>query len=131
MYAAVQVVHNCGAAMVVGGPATAWCLARDGTSTPRRAVWITGLGWVGQVASGAAFGLTSLSYHGELPEIAGVARLALSVKIACAVVAFGLAVRCGVVSLRRQTDVPRSLWSILFVLGLTAMVAAAFLRWYA
>ncbi len=57
------------------------------------------------------------------------ARAALLAKIACAIIPLGLTY--GLVTTRRQAGTSRSLWSILFVLGLTALVAAALLHWYA
>ena len=82
------------------------------------------------VNSGAGFGAISFAYYGQFPDIHGIALAALYLKIACAVGGIALAV----LFLRYQAawPSPRSaaVWRGLLVLGVTALAAAAFLRWF-
>ena len=84
IYALVQVLHNAGAATVVGGPAAAWWWARSNQRVPAALVWITLTAWGAQAVSGIGFAVTSFYARGELPELAGVGLAALYLKVACA-----------------------------------------------
>jgi hypothetical protein len=44
--------------------------------------WLILVGWGAQMASGALFGLISLYYYGETPDLSHIAMTALAVKIA-------------------------------------------------
>ncbi len=129
-YALIQVVHNLGAVAVVGGALFAlWPRSRLEYAQPYG--WLLVVGWGAQIASGLAFGLTSLHYYGETPDLSRIALSALVVKIAAAVGGFLLAVFL----LARgrtwgQAGVRRS-YLILATLGIVALTAAAFLRWFA
>lgn len=127
-YALTQVAHNFGAVTVVAAP-----LYVVGAGRPvreRRMLWLVLSGWLVQFASGALFGLVSLHFYGQFPDIHGIAVAALSVKLVCASVALVLVL----VSLRLRT--PRGArqapltWRVLAALGMTALTAAAFLRWF-
>jgi hypothetical protein len=76
------------------------------------------------------FGLTSLYYYGETPDLSSIAMAALAVKVAAAVAGFVLA---AVFLLRGtgwgRTSVKRTFRS-LAMLGVVALTAAAFLRWF-
>ena len=143
LYACVQLIHNMGAAAVVGFPATAWWLGsyKQLTSLPpdhesaisalqRNLTWLTIVAWLAQIASGAGFGATTYYLKHELPELTGIGLAALGTKIACAIISLFICV----VYLRtasRWPAVARLLfWRILFTLGLTSLISAAFLRWY-
>ncbi|KAF0191684.1 MAG: hypothetical protein FD165_1407 [Gammaproteobacteria bacterium] len=129
VYALVQVAHNFGAAMVVGGSAAAvWFVSDD--AILRRLALLVAVGWALQAASGAAFGATSFYYYGEFPDIHGTAIAALVIKVLCAMTGFVLAV----VYMKWAAD-----WEeyqryvarhTLFGLGALAFTAAAFLRWF-
>ena len=143
LYACVQLVHNIGAAAVVGSPAVAWWLIRANqvpaellgrpvatVRFQRRLAWYTILAWSTQVASGVGFGATTYYLKHELPELTGVGLAALGIKVACALVSIVLAI----LYLRASSHWPAHwqsrVWQTLFVLGLTALISAAFLRWY-
>lgn len=144
LYACIQLVHNLGAAAVVGSPAVAWWLLRAnqaGAGYPgrpvatgaiqRRLAWFALLAWSAQIASGAAFGATTYYLKHQLPELTGVGLAALGIKVACAVICFVLALLYLQTAPRWSAPMQIRAWQALFVLGLTALMSAAFLRWYA
>ena len=143
VYACIQLMHNVGAAAVVGSPAVAWWLARfnraalESSDRPlamvsirRSLAWLTLLAWSTQIGSGAAFGATTYFLKHELPELTGVGLVALLIKVSCAFVCFILTV----LYIRSGTSWTDRLqlraWQVLFLLGLAALMSAAFLRWY-
>jgi hypothetical protein len=129
-YALTQVVHNFGAVAVVGGtifarwPQAATLVAR------RRFTWMILVGWLLQGASGAGFGAISFAYYGQFPDIHGIALVALFLKMACALGGLVLSV----VILWYQQAWPEqrlyAVWNVLMLLAVTALTAAAFLRWF-
>lgn len=125
IYALIQFIHNVGAATIVGLAATA---LSQPALRPRLAVWVAAA-WALQGMSGATFGITTFAYEGHLPDIHGIAVIALSVKILCVIFSFLLAL---LLYAKTGWDAKRQLfvWRILFVLGLVALGAAAFLRWF-
>lgn len=127
-YAVVQVVHNFGAVAVVGGAVGAlW----RGPHGPRRALaWTVLAGWAAQAASGAAFGAVSWLSYGRLPDIHGIAVAALLLKMACAAAGFVLAAGYLLRGTRWAPPVQQRVWRALALLGVAALTAAAFLRWF-
>jgi len=129
-YALTQVVHNFGAVAVAGGA----LLGRWPRATPavtRRS--LAGLilaGWLLQGASGAGFGAISFAYYGQFPDIHGIAAAALLLKMACAV--GGIVFAAVYLRYEGQWDEKRrnAIWAVLLLLGVTALTAAAFLRWF-
>ena len=87
--------------------------------------------WVAQAASGAAFGVVSYYFYVRFPELHAIAVAALVVKVGCAVAGFSLA------ALYLRPYAPTDpffkdrVWRALAGLGLVAITAAAFLRWFA
>ncbi|HBU28555.1 MAG TPA: hypothetical protein DEB56_01795, partial [Thiobacillus sp.] len=83
-----------------------------------------------QIASGALFGLTSLYYYGETPDLSSVAFAALAVKVAAAItggaLVTGYLMRGGKWSPLSAQRAFRSLAALATV----ALTAAAFLRWF-
>ena len=128
-YALIQVVHNFGAAAVLGGALFAlWPTSR--LEYGRRFGWLILCAWGAQIASGGLFGLTSLHFYGETPDLSHIAMTALAVKVAAAITGFMLA---AVYLIRgktwTRTGVRRAFQS-LAGLGALALTAAAFLRWF-
>lgn len=128
-YALTQVVHNFGATAVLGGAVfVLWPASR--LEHARTFAWLILSAWGAQIISGGLFGVTSLYYYGETPDLSNVAMAALAVKVAAATTGFLLA---AFYLLRgREWDrvcVKRTFQS-LAVLGATALTAAAFLRWF-
>ena len=87
-------------------------------------------GWIIQGASGAAFGATSYYFYHQLPELSRVAVGALSLKMVC--------VTAGIIVLgmylwrskSRNRVSGRKSCLASSVLAVTALTAAAFLRWF-
>lgn len=136
-YALVQVLHNFGAATVVGCSAFAVLLPSlplpsSSGSLPlqRKLARAVTVGWVVQGASGASFGAISYFNYGQFPDIHGIAVTALWIKVICVVVGLALAVDF----LRKFADwedaARNRRWHVLFGLAATALSAAAFLRWF-
>ena len=130
-YAIVQLLHNFGAAAVVGVAIFALYPAAQPVPIQRRFAWLVGIGWSVQALSGVGFGAVSYYFYEKLPDLNGIAFAALLVKITCAAVSIGIAV----MFLRRAAgwtvEQRRAAWKLLIALGVTALTAAAFLRWFA
>ena len=127
-YALIQVVHNFGAVAVLGGAACALGRAAR-PEAPRRLAWLILAGWSAQIVSGGLFGLTSLHYYGETPDLSRIAMTALAVKVAAAVLGWLLA--AAYLMRRRQTwGSTRRTFRALAALAVVALTAAAFLRWF-
>lgn len=128
-YALTQVLHNFGAVALVGAAVGAfWPASRP--EYERALGWLIVGAWGLQIASGGLFGLISLYYYGETPDLSSVAVVALAVKVTAAVAGFLLAtfylLRGGDWS---RAGVHRS-FKILAALGAVALTGAAFLRWF-
>lgn len=128
-YALIQVVHNFGAAAVLGGAVfVLWPASR--LEYGRIFGWLILVAWGAQIVSGGLFGLISLYYYGETPDLSSVAMTALAVKVAAAITGFLLAA----VYLLRGREWSRV--SVIYTfrslagLGAVALTAAAFLRWF-
>jgi hypothetical protein len=129
IYAVIQLIHNLGAATIIAAPALGWHGKLNEPATARRYAAITALGWTTQIVSGAGFGIVSHYIKGQLPEIGGVALIALFIKVACAL--GGLITATVILRTAAQGDNANpDLWAAMLVLGVTALSAAAFLRWY-
>ena len=130
VYALIQSVHNLGAVAVVGLPAAA--LARRGLGAPpsRMLTVALALGWTVLAASGVGFGLASLGLKGALPEIDGVARWALAVKLAGAFVGLSSSAWAALGFARLSTRAHARIASCSLIAAAAPLAAAAVLRWY-
>jgi hypothetical protein len=130
IYALIQVVHNLGAATVVGAAVSAISLVRGNATVQHRLAWILVVAWAIQGASGLLFGVTTFFFEGQLPDIHGIAVDALLIKMVC--VMTGLIV--AMVYLKSNSGWTASkrmvAWNILLTLGVLALGSAAFLRWF-
>jgi hypothetical protein len=130
-YALVQMLHNLGAVAVVAGPAGALLPAFGGALAQRRFALLILAAWGLQAASGAGFALTSYAGKGQLPEVTGVALVALVLKVSCTAVGLGLAAAASRERGRRWSGRARSaVWGVSLGLALVALSSAALLRWY-
>lgn len=131
IYACVQLIHNIGAVIVVAAPVFA-LLQYSNRSSPAWRVapaYYVLTGWLLQIISGITFGAVSYLVQGHIPQIEGIARAALFIKVSCAIAACTLSVICLVrksMGLRGNTIIMK----ILLGLGISALFSAAFLRWY-
>ena len=130
VYTAVQILHNFGAVAVVGSPGVAWWFARDNPAAQCRLAWLLIIGWAAQGASGAGFGLTSYFLKGQLPEISGVALIALLTKMVCVTCGFAVGVAYLKTASRWSAPTRLKVWQGMLVLAGIALTAAAFLRWF-
>lgn len=128
-YALVQIAHNFGAAAVVGGTLF-WLWPQPQTDHARNFAWIILAGWSVQIASGILFGITSLHYYGETPDLSATAMTALVIKVCSAATGFLL----GAWYLARGKDwdslQTKRLFRIQAGLAVLALTAAALLRWF-
>lgn len=128
-YALTQVVHNFGAAAVLGGAIFALWPALH-VQDARKFAWLILGAWGAQIVSGTVFGVISFYYYGETPDLSGVAMAALAIKVAAAIMGFLLAAFYLVRGKRwRITSIKRSFQGLV-TLGAIALTAAAFLRWF-
>jgi hypothetical protein len=127
-YAVVQVVHNFGAVATVGGSLIATRL-RDSVVRKRLAKLVL-TGWVTQGVSGATFGMVSYHYYHQFPDISGIAVDALGIKMVCVT----LGILLLTVYLWQDTywteRGKNKAWISSTALAITAISAAAFLRWF-
>ena len=130
-YALVQLAHNFGAVAVTGGAVAGWLSQRRETAPTRRLLWLVFAGWALQAASGAGFGLISLAYYGQFPDLHGVAIVALVLKLTCATAGLLLSLLGLKFADNWSATRRRQAWTALVGLAATALSAAAFLRWFA
>jgi NADH:ubiquinone oxidoreductase subunit 6 (subunit J) len=127
-YAVIQVVHNFGAVAVVGGSLIAWRVREK--AARRKLGYLALAGWLTQAASGATFGMVTYYYHQQLPDIGGIATYALSIKMICATLGI-LMLAAYLWRSERWSEQDRSrVWLSSSALAITALSAAAFLRWF-
>jgi len=127
-YAIVQVAHNFGAVAVLGGSLAATQFR--GVETRKRLAWIVLAGWATQAVSGAAFGAVSFYYYHQLPDISGVAVVALVLKMVCVAIGFLLLATYLFRGANWTISKINAVWIASSVLAITALSAAAFLRWF-
>ncbi len=129
-YALVQVIHNFGAAAVVGGAVLACWPVPAGRQAGRRLAGLVCLAWALQAASGAGFGAVSYYHYGRFPDIHGIAVAALAVKMLCAAAGFALSAAYLYRGAQLSAAGRERIWRWLAALGVVALTAAAFLRWF-
>lgn len=127
-YSVIQIVHNFGAVATVGGSVIATRL-RDNV-TRRRLAHLVLIGWVTQVVSGATFGMVTYYFYHHLPDISGIAIEALGIKMVCATLGILLLTVYLWQSHRWEERGKSKAWISSSVLAITAISAAAFLRWF-
>lgn len=126
-YALVQVLHNFGAAGAVAIPLSALAAGQAWSGRQRQLLWLVLLAWGIQALSGSGFGAVSYFFYGRFPDLALIATTALTVKILCTIL--GLALAGFSLRSRGAGLYPRN-WQGLAGLGVVALTAAAFLRWF-
>ena len=130
-YALTQVVHNFGAVAVIGVAARArWAQTSIALKQQRRLAWLVLGGWVVQGVSGATFGAISYASFGQFPEIHGIAVAALLLKMACALAGASVSALLLARASSWTEGQRRHAWTALLAFAATALIAAAFLRWF-
>jgi len=124
-YAAIQVAHNLGAVTTVGSSLAGVLTGNNAIRSSLVRLLLAG--WTIQVISGIAFGATSFYFYGHLPDIGGSALLALYVKIFCVVAGFFVVGAALTAPPEKSTA---WMWPVSAALAITALTAAAFLRWF-
>ena len=128
-YALTQVLHNFGAVALLGAAVGAfWPVSRP--EYERALGWLIVGAWGLQIASGGLFGLISLYFYGETPDLSDVAIVALGVKVTAAITGFLLAIYLVVKGGEWARARVRRSFVMLAALGAVALTAAAFLRWF-
>ena len=127
-YAVVQVVHNFGAMATVGGSLAA--IRFRSLETRIKLARLALGGWVTQGVSGAAFGAVSYYFYRQLPDIAGIAVIALFIKMACVAVGITLLTTYLLRSKSWSEAATQNAWLASSALAIAALTAAAFLRWF-
>lgn len=131
-YAIVQVIHNLGAVAVASG--TFLSLVNPCNCSfqlQNKLAWVTLIGWGIQGISGASFGAVSFYYHGQFPDIHGIALVALYIKMICTAAGFFLTLFYIRYATRWSESSRYLSWKIMGILTITALIAAGFLRWFA
>lgn len=129
-YAVAQVAHNFGAVAVVGGATFALYPATQTAATHRKLAWLVGFGWVAQAMSGVSFAAISYHYYGKLPDLHGIAMAALLIKMVCAASGLSIVILYLRYSVTLTIERRHLAWQMLAALGIIALAAAAFLRWF-
>jgi hypothetical protein len=126
--ALIQVIHNMGATAIVGIGfyGVFYTKANPGA----RLALAQAIAWMIQGLGGAAFGFTTYWFYGHLPDIHGVAVLALFLKMGCVVLGFLLTISYALWRYQWSPERRCLVWSSSFALGVTALTSAAFLRWF-
>jgi hypothetical protein len=127
-YAVVQIAHNFGAVAATGGSLIA--LALPDPNVRKRLAKIVVSGWLVQALSGAAFGATSYYFYHKFPDIEGTAQDALFIKMACVTLGLMLLVVYLVRGSNWTARTANATWGISAAFAVTALSAAAVLRWF-
>ncbi len=130
LYALTQSAHNFGAVAVTAAAIFARWPARQSPAIQRQLAWLVLAGWAVQAASGATLGAISLAFYGRFPDIHGIALAALLLKMACAATGLVLAAAYLKSAAGWPEQRQNAVWSLLVALAITALSAAAFLRWF-
>lgn len=127
-YTVVQAVHNFGAVAAVGGSLAA--LKFRSLDTRKGLARLVLAGLATQAASGAAFGGVSYYFYRRFPDIAGIAVVALAIKILCVSIGFLWLATYLFQGCAWTVAKTNLMWIALSLLTVTALSAAAFLRWF-
>ncbi|KXW57434.1 hypothetical protein [Ferrovum myxofaciens] len=129
-YALIQVLHNFGALLVVGLSGYGFRVALLRHSPSQTFALFVLLAWLAQGLTGATFGWVTYRSDHRLPDIHGIAMIALMIKVSCVCGGAGLMTSClgwgGAWSSSRRMLV----WAGSTGLACLALTAAAFLRWF-
>ncbi len=131
-YAIVQTIHNFGAIAVASGTLLLLISPYNYSLVlQNKLAWVTLIGWGIQGISGASFGAVSFYYHGQFPDVHGIALAALLLKMSCTVIGFFLAFAYIRYAVKWHERSRRLSWKIMTILFAISLTGAAVLRWFA
>lgn len=128
IYATIQVAHNLGAVAVVGGSLCGVIFKHPGVR--KRLAWLTLAGWGTQALSGATFGAVTYYFSHHLPDIGDIATGALLFKMICVTAGLVLLAAYLFWGANWPEERRKGAWIASSTLALSALCAAAFLRWF-
>jgi hypothetical protein len=128
-YALTQVVHNFGAAALIGSTVF-WLWPQPRQEYARRYGWVILAAWSAQIASGIVFGLVSLYYYGETPDLSTVATAAFVIKACSATAGFLLGAWFLASERGWRFEKVKQIFQVQAALVVLALTGAAFLRWF-
>jgi hypothetical protein len=129
LYATVQAAHNFGAVAAVGGSAAGVALKEP--AARRKLAKVTSAGWLTQALSGACFGAVSYYYYHRFPDLGEISIGALTLKMACVTAALALFAFYFMWGRRWPGEARATfVWPASLALAVTALTAAAVLRWF-
>lgn len=128
IYSTIQVAHNLGAVAVVGGSLGGMMLKNP--AVRKKLAWLVLGGWGTQALSGATFGAATYYFSHHLPDIGDIAEAALILKMICAAIGFILLVAYLFRGANWAERSRNSVWIASSTFAITALGAAAFLRWF-
>jgi hypothetical protein len=129
LYAAVQAAHNFGAVAAVGGSTAGWALKER--ARRRFLAKVTSAGWLTQALSGAGFGVVSYAYYHRFPDLGEIPIGALVIKMTCVATALALFAFYFLWARRWPGETRATfIWPASLALAVTALTAAAVLRWF-
>jgi hypothetical protein len=127
-YTVVQVVHNFGTVIVMGGYITTLIFRAD--EIRLKTAWVSLAGWAIQGISGASFGAVSYYFYHQFPDIGLIGKSALALKIFCVGAGFALT-GIYILNEKKWSQKIKDLeWFTAAALAATALTAAAILRWF-
>lgn len=135
LYATVQAAHNFGAVAAVGGSLAGWALKEPALRS--KLARVTSAGWLTQALSGACFGAVSYYYYHRFPDLGEISIGALLLKMACVATALALFAFHFLRGARGPGGAggpsgtgASFVWPVSLALAVTALTAAAVLRWF-
>lgn len=128
-YALIQVFHNVGALLILVLSSRGLGAARRHQSL-RIPAFLACLAWLAQGLTGALFGLETWHSEHQWPDIHGVAVAALLLKMICVAGGILLTGSCALWGIRWSAARQMGVWTGSLLLGMVALTAAAFLRWF-
>lgn len=128
-YALTQVLHNFGAAVLIGGTVF-WLWPTPRQEYARPFTWLILIAWSAQIISGILFGVTSFYYYGETPDLSVVAKAALILKVSSATAGFLLSAWYLARGNGWGLGKAKRAFQTQAALAVLALTGAAFLRWF-
>jgi hypothetical protein len=124
-YTLIQAVHNIGAALTLALALLLIgqiCISAD----TKKVLWALLLAWGLQGFTGICFGLSSLYFYGEFPDIHNLAIAAMGVKVGSVA---AMTLLLAFLIYKKEWDLSARNKTVFVSLSIIALVAASVLRW--